>query len=278
MSFVDEQTGCEVVLVGCMHFNPVSVEKAARVTRQLSEEGRLGAVVVESCPSRWATVKALQPIGSPLRGILDNEMQAASEAAEASGRPVILGDQRVEDLSDDVREKAKAVFYDLATPWSGGWLRTVEEIAHGLRELLNGQVRRRVEAAAEPPGESFGLNDLLDMELLLWAPLSIIRYCISLLVKAPVIFAALATMVGFLLVVPESLTTDFFDILIDVAFVRIFLGALLRDRDVILARSIVDACKAYGGPERAVVAVLGAAHCNGVRRWVLLPETAAAEP
>jgi pheromone shutdown protein TraB len=45
-------------------------------------------------------------------------------------------------------------------------------------------------------------------------------------------------------------------------------GVLLRDRDLILAESIRRTCAAPG--ERGtVVAVLGAAHCNGVKRHLM---------
>ena len=45
-------------------------------------------------------------------------------------------------------------------------------------------------------------------------------------------------------------------------------GVLLRDRDVILAESIRRTCATPGG-SGTVVAVLGAAHCNGVKRHLM---------
>lgn len=48
-------------------------------------------------------------------------------------------------------------------------------------------------------------------------------------------------------------------------------GVLLRDRDLILAQSIRRTCGTLSNPG-AVVAVLGAAHCNGVKRHLLTPE------
>ena len=105
--FIDPATGSEVVLLACMHFNPQSVKKTTTVTKQAAEDGSLGAVVVESCPTRWGRVLEVQPPGSFLRGVLDNEMQAAAEVAEASGRAVVLGDQRVEDLGAEIGSLAQ---------------------------------------------------------------------------------------------------------------------------------------------------------------------------
>eukprot|EP00971_Amphidinium_carterae_P265715 5271324-Amphidinium_carterae.1 len=81
LSFVDPETGSDIVIVGCMHFNPHSIEKSREITRhahglktssgksvcvlanaapvalgdrracvrKLAEEGKLAAVVLETC-------------------------------------------------------------------------------------------------------------------------------------------------------------------------------------------------------------------------------------
>jgi len=50
------------------------------------------------------------------------------------------------------------------------------------------------------------------------------------------------------------------------ALYRSLLAVVLQKRDSILADSIANACVDHGGPGRVVVAVLGQAHCDGVRQ------------
>ena len=63
LSIFDEKTQSRVVLVGTMHFNPVSIALAERVVREEAASGRLRAVAVESCPSRWNATLEAQPPG-----------------------------------------------------------------------------------------------------------------------------------------------------------------------------------------------------------------------
>jgi len=265
-----------VVLVGCMHFNPCSVSKAARVTQQLSEQGELGAVVIESCPSRWEKVLQMQAAGSPLRALLDNEMQAAAEVAEAAGQPVVLGDQKVEVIADEVNSLTKEALADLASPLQGGWQRTVMEIMKGFKRLLDSRSSKVArspsdthETVAAEAKDTIDVQDFLDPELFLGIPVAVSRYLVSTLVRAPKVFAGFVATVWLLDVVPESPLSTLLDVVVNVLFLRVFLGALLRDRDSTLAQSIGEACKVSGGPGRTVVAILGAAHCNGVRRNLL---------
>ena len=84
LRFADCKSGRPIVLVGCMHYNPVSVALAERVVRELAEEDQLGAVALEVCPSRWDSTLRAQPRGSLLRRICDNEFQAAAEVGRTS--------------------------------------------------------------------------------------------------------------------------------------------------------------------------------------------------
>ena len=61
-----------------MHYNPVSIALAERCVEE--QEG-LGAVVVESCESRWRRTQEVSPPGSIGRVLLPSEMLAAAEAA-----------------------------------------------------------------------------------------------------------------------------------------------------------------------------------------------------
>ena len=97
LSLYDEKSSSRVVLVGTMHFNPASIALAESVIRSEAEDGRLRAVAIESCPTRWNATQKTQPAGSVLRSLLDNEMQAAAECGEALGAETALVDQQVEE-------------------------------------------------------------------------------------------------------------------------------------------------------------------------------------
>lgn len=292
LSFVDPETGSEVVLVACMHYNPCSVAKAAQVTRRLSELGALGAVVLETCPTRWEALTFDQPAGSQQRWLLDNEFQAAADVAEAAGRPVVLGDQSVEELGKDVGAIVQETFSDLASPLQGGWQRTIDEILGGWKRLRQSgePLSPGQEAAQRPAAEGrpssnasaasdrLELLDFFDVGFLLGFPVALVRYALTWLVKSPRFFTAVccafAVLKALLSEPPDQLpgsspVADVTFVLVEVVTWRILLGALLMERDVILAKSISDTCKTSGGPGRAVVAVLGMAHCNAVKKIML---------
>jgi len=203
-----------------------------------------------------------------MRALLDNEMQAAAEEAEAAGRTVVLGDQRVEELGEEVRSRATAALSDLASPLDGGWQRTVQEITQGVAQITDVGQRRR-EEGREGGEDSLGVQDFLDLEFALGVPVAVVRYVVSTALKAPGLAAAVGAYFAVVAVLPDSPMSDVIGLVLDVLTLRVFLGAVLRDRDEILARSIRSTCESSGGPGRTVVAVLGAAHCNGVRRCIL---------
>lgn len=87
LRFREPETGVEVALVGAVHFNPASVALAASTVREAAARGRLGGLVLETCPQRWASTLKLQPPGSLLRALLDNEFQAADDARAGAPEP-----------------------------------------------------------------------------------------------------------------------------------------------------------------------------------------------
>lgn len=264
LPFIEPGTGREVVLVACMHFNPQSISKAADVTRELAAQGNLGAVVVESCPSRWQRVQDVQAPGSLLRSIFDNEMQSAGDVAESSGRQVILGDQRVEDLLEQVTQTGKEAMDDFLNPLDGGWQRTGSSLSSGFTRLLNSSKKAKAKQ-----DDSIGIQDFLDPMLLLGAPLAVARYVGSLTLRAPQVALGVGGYLAVFSVLPENIFIDIFSIVQEILILRVLLSAVLRDRDAILARSIKDACEALPRSEGSVVAILGAAHCNGVKRHLI---------
>ena len=58
-----------------MHYNPSSI---ALATRCVEEQEGLGAVVVESCESRWRRTQEVSPPGSIGRVLLPSEMLATA--------------------------------------------------------------------------------------------------------------------------------------------------------------------------------------------------------
>eukprot|EP00445_Apocalathium_hangoei_P002386 CAMPEP_0203852068 /NCGR_PEP_ID=MMETSP0359-20131031/7707_1 /ASSEMBLY_ACC=CAM_ASM_000338 /TAXON_ID=268821 /ORGANISM="Scrippsiella Hangoei, Strain SHTV-5" /LENGTH=409 /DNA_ID=CAMNT_0050768161 /DNA_START=64 /DNA_END=1293 /DNA_ORIENTATION=- len=265
VSFVEPSTGSEVVIVACMHYNPCSIAKSAAITRRLVDEQRLGAVVLETCPTRWSKVQELQPPGSQLRAWLDNEFQAAADEAAGAGRPVVLGDQRVEDVVEKVGEAARQALSELASPLDGGWLKLGGEVFRGFVDLISSRASRLKDAEE---GQALGIQDLLDLDLIAGFPVAVVRYIAAFGLKAPLLLAGL---IAFF-VIASSLPSPFSDVVLlvwEILLLRILLCTMLMDRNQILARSIIESCQTSGGPGRAIVAVLGAAHCNGVWRLLL---------
>ena len=52
LRFREPQSDVDVVLVGTMHYNPASISLAANTVKDLVDEDRLGALVLETCPKR----------------------------------------------------------------------------------------------------------------------------------------------------------------------------------------------------------------------------------
>ncbi|CAE6948005.1 unnamed protein product [Symbiodinium natans] len=94
------------------------------------------------------------------------------------------------------------------------------------------------------------------------------RYLLSTALKAPTLLAAVVAFYLICAVLPSGLIGDLVMIAAEAVLLRVILQVLLRDRDLILAESIKKVCQKKEAPG-SVVAVLGAAHCNGVRRLLL---------
>lgn len=160
LRFRDPKTRGEVILVGCMHYNPASIALAASIVREEASAKRLRACVVESCPTRWNSTLDVQPQGSLLRAICDNEMQAAAEVAEEYGRPVELGDQTIEDTGRRVGQLLALTLVQLLTP--AGWQAIYADLREG-------------STALSCEGEATGVGALLDPALLAGLPVTLVR-------------------------------------------------------------------------------------------------------
>ena len=280
LSFKDSATGVDVTLVGTMHYNPVSIELASSTVTRLREADALHAVVLESCPSRWKKTQKTQPPGSFLRWFLYNEMLAAADAA---GDPtkIRLGDQRIEDLGACAKRTMADTARDVLDPLGGGWGRLVRDWRDGFKKEIDGRGDAR--------GNLRAADLWCDVALLLGMPVSMFRYPMAWAIKSPKVivpFAAFAwgieripslvrpgaldAVTGAYVMSGEERLVSALFLALDVAEVvfisRLFLKALLETRNDVLSRSIRDACeesaRSGGG---GVVAVLGAAHLNGVQ-------------
>ena len=266
--------GRDVRLVGTMHYNPRSIELSASTVRELASKDALGALVLETCPKRWEKTLKFQPKDSIMRRILDNEFQASAE--EANGAEIVLGDQEIEKLGDNLKYLVKETIADvlwLPRAVNGGWARYYEDV----REAVRREINARDDTAVTTPWEFF------DASLLLNVPVSLIRYPLAWLLKSPKLIVPLVTFTATLAALPdavesisdsaqqsaaETIVTDLFlalDFLQISLLTRCFLVALLRDRNDVLAESISNACDRVPA-NGAVVAILGAAHLNGVHR------------
>mmetsp|Transcript_52773 Transcript_52773/g.77272 ORF Transcript_52773/g.77272 Transcript_52773/m.77272 type:complete len:386 (+) Transcript_52773:73-1230(+) len=290
----------DVYLVGTMHYNPVSLQRVGDTVDALAETNSLSSVVIESCAARYAKWKDASPTSMQRRFLL-SEMQVASDRAKVAGVELILGDQSIEDLGARTKVLLKETVVDLASPLQGGWGRCAEDVwkagttafpstpssasfsGLGLRDLFDPALM-----AAAPVSLLryplawlyrsplpfltliFGavfvsvLPDLLmyaatgsgsgDQGFAISAGMSVAERVDALAQEDPqaVLSAAAGAGGGLLVAVAEI-----------VLFARVFLVALLNERNVILADKIRSAC-ARAEPGKAVVAVLGMAHVNGV--------------
>jgi hypothetical protein len=262
----------DVFLVGTMHYNPVSIAKARETVTDLNNQGKLGALVLETCPTRWQKTLSFQPPGSFMHALLMNEFQSASEAAPDV--VPILGDMRIEDLGGKLKTSLKETTLDILIPTRWQSYRADVESA------IDGEIK-----AANDEGVT-ELGDIFDIRLLANVPVSLFRYPLAWMLKSPALMVPFATfwltiaaLPGIVESIPdtaqqttaENVVTDVFlalDILQISLLTKCFLGVLLRDRNDILAKSISDACEGID-EEQSVVAILGAAHLNGVHRRLL---------
>lgn len=296
-----------------MHYNPMSIALASSTCENYVENQQLVSVIVESCPMRWNKTITTQPEGSFMRKVFDNEMQAASEVATRNNLRVILGDQDISATNKRMAQTFKQSIVDLLTPWNGGWTRLSDDIC-GAASL------------ALPTGKQYlGTSSFFDVGLLLASPVSLIRYPLSFMVKSPavgipvicgLVYALLnsgdSQFVGTTVVerVQEVLTSATIFGVETAVFARVFLVALLAERNEILAANILAECRkaagavaandkknvgagqlwatlqalsgdgkkgksdsaSVGGREKVVVAVLGAAHVNGIRLLLERPQ------
>jgi len=251
LEFVEPTTGVTVQLVGAMHYNPASIDLATTTIRRLAENGTLGSVIIESCDIRWNSTMAID--NSVVNALLKSEMRAAHDLALKYQRPVILGDQRINVTVSKMKMGFAETLRDFATFRWKDWATVV------------GRARQE----ALPQGDQYlNAGDFLDPKLLLAAPVSLLKYPLSFVVKSPLSTLAFLSILllldgtistasavtgvgGFLgdyVAQPEPTIMDW---VIDLGlsaletafFARVFLKELLVERNAILARNILKQCR-----------------------------------
>ena len=251
IEFKEPTTGVTVKLVGCMHYNPASIQLTTKTIQELAEQDRLGAVIIESCDIRWEKTVALP---ENIQKLLQSEMKAACELAmDVYQRPVVLGDQRINITVDTLGQGLKETFVDLVTPWNGGWNRLVSNVTAAKDEAL-------------PTGDGYlNLFAFFDPQLLLAAPVSLIIYPLSYLFRSPLPTLAFFSLLflteqptagaATIMTMDQMTWSDWVGSLavssVEIAlFARIFLKELLVERNKLLAKNILEQCKLYAGSEQ----------------------------
>lgn len=304
LEFEEPTTGVKVKLVGTMHYNPTSIQLATHTIEELAQQDKLGSVVIESCDVRWQQTEEMNPL---FQRILNSEMRAACDVALEYERPVVLGDQRINETVASLQTGFKETVSHIVNPITG-WSQLVTNLSTASKRAL-------------PGGDADNLNvfSFMDPKLLAAAPVSLAKYPLSYLVKSPLF--ALAVF-GFLfwadshtgnipyneMTIGDWIGSLGFAALETAVFARVLLKELLADRNEIIARNILSQCKLYAQPnksqwwnvlpfvsnnknnknekdsdviyvdgsnvdnaetgvkEKAIVAVLGMAHCNGIMK------------
>ena len=128
----DATTGQEISLVGTVHYNPASVARAKDEVSSAVDRSTVGAVVVESCTSRWGRSLELAPPGSLPARLICSEMQGAAGVAMQNQVPVMLGDADAGPFLERVRALAGQSAGDLLNPVGGGWASIYTDFARTL--------------------------------------------------------------------------------------------------------------------------------------------------
>lgn len=289
----DKVTQREIAIVGTVHYNPASVSRArSEVGLAMERNGRLGAVVVESCLSRWQRSLELAPPGSLTASLICSEMQGAAGEALQYGVPVMLGDADAGPFLERVKALARQSVRELFNPIGGGWQAIAADFARTLPPTLFPTDVAQSELLLD--GEApLSLTDYLRPDVAIGFLASLVRYPLAFALKAPVPFFVFAAAILTLDVTASTLdgmavaSADAGEAIspsiavaasafalgelgLVVVTARLLLVAFLEERNAEIARSIRRAAAECDAP---VVAILGGLHVNGVARLLMSDET-----
>mmetsp|Transcript_42621 Transcript_42621/g.100099 ORF Transcript_42621/g.100099 Transcript_42621/m.100099 type:complete len:407 (+) Transcript_42621:138-1358(+) len=297
LKFKEAETGVEVVIVGSMHYNPISIFRATQAVDSLADDDNLHAVIVESCPTRWKGSQKSMEGSTVMAAFLSNEMHAAAMRAQKRDIPVLLGDQKIEEITKKGGKMFKETISDLMSPLNQGWNRAGSDIAKAFSACFPQEDK----SLSPSTDRKVDWGDALDPALIACLPITMVRYPLAWLVRGPRGFFTFMTATLTLSALPDLISAAVAASASDpvttggvgidpgaasvasvlagsaIAFAelvlvsRLMLVALLSERNSILADSIRAACIKSKEMDqgRAVVAVLGLAHVNGVQQLLV---------
>jgi len=254
VEFIEPKTKTKVLLIGTMHYNPTSIKMVEETIEDLAAKNQLGSVVVESCEIRWNTTMEIlnTPRGQFLKPVLTSEMKAASDKAASYNRPVVLGDQLINVTGSSLSNAFKSTLVDLSSPLNGGWKRFYNDVKEAADVAL-------------PTGPGYLTPaSFFDPRLLIAAPVSFAKYPLSFLARNPIATSIVfAFMFGLTRLDTSSAFADatlqeqIASIVESLLFAglefallgRVFLQVLLGERNVVLAKSILNECEMYSKNE-----------------------------
>lgn len=340
--FRDAQTGVPVHIIGTMHYNPYSISKVESIIRYYGERNELGSnIIIESCPVRWKLIQQKQPIGSLLRKILDNEFQTASEMGglynnnnddDNFGANVILADEDIEENDKRINKAFISSVQDYFNPFGGGWTSISNDIIKGYSEQVaptslflqhlqqedDNNYENNSSISCATTKEYLSMSDLFVPDMLLGTPISLARYSFAILQRKPIkgmllfgwislLVTLIVTRVGFddggVTITVASIVGFVLGLSVAIPlFGRVYLFALLGERNTIIANNIRQECIRMqvqsnvssnsssdtitttstetrliednnDRNNQVCVVVLGLAHCNGVKRELLCCDT-----
>merc|ERR1740136_609816 len=156
-------------IIGTMHYNPHSIDKTKAIIRSYGERGQLASVIIETCDTRWNRTQSLQPSGTLLRRLLDNEFQTAAEVASTyydygttigSGR-VVLADEDIDDNDRRINEAFRSSVRDYLNPLGGGWTAISNDILQGYGDSIDPpQPPSTLTEGAGPPFQTIFCRDM----------------------------------------------------------------------------------------------------------------------
>ncbi|KAL7460250.1 hypothetical protein ACHAXS_000712, partial [Conticribra weissflogii] len=299
LDFVEPTTGVNVKLIGAMHYNPASIRLATDTINALAAEDKLGSIIIESCDIRWNSTLENEFIQSALQ----SEMRAAHDLGLLYQRPVVLGDQRINITVAQLKNGAKEAMSDLIQPWNGGWQRLFDSIRTAREEAVPlGSNFLGIGSFLDPKLLLAAPASLIKypMSYFVKSPVAT-AVVLSVLVLLSGDEASANSLATDELGLPDMLVSLLVSALETVVFARIFLKELLAERNEVLAFNILQQCRNYESKEvrsgwnffpaaddqsdkstgavyapgsvtakpeegKVVVAVLGLAHCNGIKK------------
>jgi len=212
----DPESGRPIILVGCMHYNPVSIQKSQRIVQELASQQKLYAVLVESCPSRWSKatefyqqLESTSKLGKRIFDVvLPNEMRAAANIAQQYECPVVLGDQNIELTGTRVKQCFQNTLRDLVQI-PNGWMDIGSDVSNSFQILLQSFGLKNIDNNNNNNNNNKSqlslYPDYFDWALMASMPFSFVRYPLGIALRNPLFFGGIVAVLTLLDQTPSAL-------------------------------------------------------------------------